>query len=171
MEGMNFNKIICYGCGALVDDIPGEPHKYIGAVQGCWNLYGQILAKEYCEYRYPETIHRLTVDAYSVQHPGKPCRRSTQSVNIHLLSLYLVLEKNMNGKTATRAIRNILSKKINFEWLDPPIPNGTMTIIDVIPAKNYTEHEEKVLEWAKNVWNCWYKKHKEIIEKNVKLFE
>jgi hypothetical protein len=168
---MNLKKIICYGCGALVDDIHGEPHKYIGATQGCWNLYGIILAKEYCEYQYPETIHRLTVDTYSVQHPGKPCRQSIQSVNMHLLSLYLILEKNMNGKIATRALGNILSKKMKFEWLEPPIPNGTKTVIDVLLAKDYTEHEEKVIEWARNVWNCWYTKYKEIIKKNIKIIE
>ena len=67
MEIVEVGKINCYGCGALVDDIEGKPHKYIGAVQGCWNLYGQILSREYCEYNYPELTHRLTVDTYAIQ--------------------------------------------------------------------------------------------------------
>ncbi|MGB5944229.1 MAG: DUF5946 family protein, partial [Leeuwenhoekiella sp.] len=64
---MNFEieKIACYGCGALTENLDGVPHPYIGASQGCWNLYGQILAKEYGEYDYPELTHRLTVDTYA----------------------------------------------------------------------------------------------------------
>jgi hypothetical protein len=56
----------------LVKNKPGKPHKYIGAVAGCWEIYGEILAKEYGEYGYPELTHRLTVDTYAVQHPGTP---------------------------------------------------------------------------------------------------
>jgi len=78
--------IKCYGCGALVKDIPGEPHKYIGASAGCWEIYGEIFAKEYSEYGYPETIHRLTVDTYAIQHPGKPSRSSVASVQDVLYS-------------------------------------------------------------------------------------
>ena len=78
----------CPGCGALVPDVPGLPHPYIGASAGCWEIFGQILAKEYGDYGYPITTHQLTVDAYAVQHPGQPERRSIQSVNSHLISLY-----------------------------------------------------------------------------------
>jgi hypothetical protein len=165
---MNSKLIKWFGCGALVEDIDGKPHKYIGANQGCWNLYGQILAKEYCEYKYPETIHRLTVDTYSVQHPGQPCKQSIQSVNIHLISLYLILIKNINGKMATKIIGDILSNKPNFEWLEPPVPNGTITIIDILKAKNFQEHEVKVMEWSKDVFDSWYKKHGQKIENNIK---
>jgi uncharacterized protein (DUF885 family) len=35
--------------------------KYIGASAGCWEIYGEILAKEFGEYRYPEPTHQLTV--------------------------------------------------------------------------------------------------------------
>ena len=65
----------------MVDNIEGKPHNYIGAVQGCWNLYGIILAKEYLKYNALELTHRLTVDTYAVQHPGYPNRRSIQKGN------------------------------------------------------------------------------------------
>jgi hypothetical protein len=162
--------IKCFGCGALVENIDGKPHKYIGATQGCWNLYGQVLAKEYCEYKYPETIHRLTVDTYSVQHPVHPCKQSIQSVNIHLISLYLILKKNFNGQMATKIIGNILNNKPIFEWLEPPIPNGIKTIIDVLNAKNIEEHEIKVIEWSNDVLNFWHKKHEQKIENNLKYY-
>lgn len=76
--------IQCYGCGALVPNFEGStPHPYIGASAGCWSIYGEILAKEFGEYEYP-SIHRLTVDAYCVQHPGTSSRKSIQSVAVHL---------------------------------------------------------------------------------------
>jgi Family of unknown function (DUF5946) len=160
-------RVKCYGCGALVDNIVGQPHKYIGATQGCWNLYGQILAKEYGEYNYPELTHRLTVDTYAIQHPGQPGRQSIQSVNVHLLSLYFVFVKNLSGKEATQKMGEILAKEPKFDWLEPPIPNGQITVIDILTATNQEEHEKKVREWAENVWDCWYSKHGQAIEKLV----
>ena len=158
------HQIKCYGCGALVDDVAGQPHKYIGAAQGCWNLYGEVLTKEYGEYGYPELTHRLTVDTYAVQHPGEPGRQSIQSVNIHLISLYVILIKNFNGAAATKTIGNILAKQPTFEWLEPPVPNGTKTIADVLRAIDKQEHEKFVREWADNVFGCWYAKHERAIE-------
>ena len=166
---MESGKINCYGCGALVDDIEGKPHNYIGAVQGCWNLYGQILSKEYYEYNYPELTHRLTVDTYAIQHPGQLSKQSIQSVNIHLISLYLILCKNFSGKVVTKILGEIIAKKPKFEWIEAPVPNGTKTIIDVLAANGKEEHETKVREWAENVWDFWYKKHGKTIEKIVKL--
>lgn len=159
--------IKCYGCNATVENIAGQPHKYFGSTQGCWNLYGQILAKEYGEYNYPELTHRLTVDTYAVQHPGQPGRQSTQSVNIHLISLYFVLVKKLSGKEATQKMGEILANEPKFEWLEPPLPNGQKTVIYVLTATNQEEHEKKVRAWAEDVWNCWYSKHRQTIEKLI----
>ena len=157
-------KIECYGCGALVENVDGKPHPYIGATQGCWDLYGQILAKEYGEFQYPELTHRLSVDTYAIQHPGVPSRKSIQSVNIHLISLYYIFKHNYSGKQATKKMSELLAKEPKFERLDPPHPNGKLTVIDVLTAKDKDEHIEKVREWAASVWNCWYTKHKDKIE-------
>jgi len=170
MKKKNFNTINCYGCNAVVEDIVGQAHKYIGATQGCWNLYGEVLAKEYMDYEYFEHVHRLTVDTYAVQHPGEPGKQSIQSVNIHLISLYAVLIKNLTGKEATKMIDKILAKKPEFEWLEPPIPNGQITVKDVAKAISKENHKKVVKDWAVNVFDCWYSKHKTTIEKNVKLY-
>ena len=37
----------CIGCGAKVNDIDGPTHPYMIATAACWELYGQVLAKEY----------------------------------------------------------------------------------------------------------------------------
>lgn len=162
------NKEKCPGCGEMVEKKDGQPHQYIGATQGCWDLFGQILAKEYGEYNFPQLTHRLTVDTYAVQHPGQPSKQSIQSVNIHLISLYLILELGVDGKTVTKKMGEILSKEPKLEWLEPPIVNGRITVLDVSTATNQEEHENKVSEWAEDVWSCWYSKHKQTIHKLVK---
>lgn len=161
------DQIKCYGCGCLVDKKDGQPHKYIGATQGCWDLYGQILAKEYGEYNYPQPTHRLTVDTYAVQHPGRPGEQSIQSVNVHLISLYLILEQGVDGETATKKMGEILSKEPRLEWLEPPMVNGQITVADVLKATTQEEHERKVREWAEDVWSCWYSKHRLAIHRLV----
>jgi hypothetical protein len=161
MEDMQ-ELIRCYGCGAWVKDTKGVPHKYIGAAMGCWEIYGEILAKEYGEYGYPEPTHRLTVDTYAVQHPGKPSRQSIQSVNVHLVRLYLVLEKGVRMKQATTAMGRVLRNADKFAWLDPPQPNGHITVVDVIKARNIEEHTKLVEAWAKDVWKAWAIHHEKI---------
>jgi hypothetical protein len=96
----------CPGCGALVPDTDGPTHPYIGASPGCWAIYGEVLAREYREYAYPP-VHRLTVDA--AQHPGVPSRGSIRSVALHLISLYLILERGYEPERATAAIRDVLA--------------------------------------------------------------
>lgn len=149
----------------MVDDIAGRPHDYLGANQGCWNIFGEILAKEYGEYGYSELTQRLAVDTYAIQHPGQPSRKSIQSVNIHLVSLYYIFERGCSGKAATEKMGQILSKNPAFEWLVPPTPNGHLTVIDVIQAVDKFDHEKKVKEWSQDVWNCWYSVHGDKIEK------
>ncbi|HEX6889901.1 MAG TPA: DUF5946 family protein [Chryseolinea sp.] len=163
MKEKEVEVIKCFGCGALVDNIPGTPHKYIGATQGCWNLFGQILVKEFGEYSYPQLTNRLTVDTYAIQHPGQPGRQANQSVNVHLISLYLIFIRGLSADVATKKMEELISKIKKFDWLEPPVPNGYKTILDVLAAHNQEEHEKKVREWAEDVWNCWYLKHGEKI--------
>ena len=129
----------CIGCGALVPAIDGPTHPYIGASPGCWQVYGEVLAREYGEYAYPP-VHRLTVDAYAVQHPGNPGRRSSQSVAVHLMSLCLVLERGVEPAAATQAIRRHLSGRREFPWLSPPSTPGNITVLDVRDAPHLADH-------------------------------
>ncbi len=154
----------CYGCGALVKDIPGKPHEYIGASAGCWEVFGEVLAREYDEFGYPAQVHRLTVDTYAVQHPGEPNRRAIQSVHVHLVSLYLIIEHHASGLEATRSLGKILKHAERFRWLEPPTPNGHMTVLDIAAARNFDEHQRLVQRWAKDVWQAWAPHHPYIRE-------
>jgi Family of unknown function (DUF5946) len=154
-------RIPCIGCGLRLPDADGPTHAYLGASAACWALYGEVLAKEYGEYRYP-SVHRLTVDTYSVQHPGTPSRRSIQSVAVHLVSLYLVLEKNYSSEKATAGIRRALARRHEFVWLDPPSTLGSLTILDVRNATDFSQHKAMVKRWAESVWQAWSPHHETV---------
>lgn len=148
--------IPCIGCGALVPDANGPTHRYIGASPGCWQRYGELLAKEYGEYAYPD-VHRLSVDAYAVQHPGVPGRQSSRSVAVHLSSLCLVLEHNWPVSQATKAMQRLAQRE--YPWLDPPPSRGEITVLDVLEARDLEQHIRFVTEWAESVWRAWSLHH------------
>ena len=95
----------CPGCRLLLPEGEGATHPYIGSSPACWALFGDILAREYSDPAYFRR-HQLTVDTYAVQHPGRPERRSVQSVALHLVTLCLILEDGADpgdGPTLTGA--------------------------------------------------------------------
>jgi hypothetical protein len=150
--------IHCIGCQALVPDFDGPTHAYIGASPGCWRVYGEVLAREYGEYAYPD-CHRLTVDAYAAQHPGVPSRRSIQSVAVHLIWLHLVIERGLTSSAATRLMKPAVQRAHEFAWLDPPSFAGGVTILDVAAAEGLEAHEAMVGRWAESVWSAWRAHH------------
>jgi hypothetical protein len=152
--------IPCIGCKAPVPDIDGPSLQYPNAASpGCYQVYGQILAREYGEYAYPD-VHRLTVDCYAVQHPGDETRQTIQSVNLHLISLCLVLEYDFKPRYVTRLMGR--AKRIlepDFVWLEPPESPGAITVLDVVDAASLSEHEALVNAWAQFTWEAWNSHH------------
>ncbi len=156
--------VACPQCQALVPDIDGPIHEYFGASPGCWKIYGEVLAKEYGEQQYMK-VHRLTVDAYAVQHPGSQDPRAIQSVNVHLLALHLVFERGCDFKFATQALSKIIEKrKGSFLWLEPPPFLGEVKVTDVLLASQPDEHVRLVNDWAISAWKAWAKYHPQISE-------
>ena len=163
------NLVKCIGCGALVKEIAdGATHRYLGASPGCWAIFGQVLAKEYESARHggqPDRhsgVHRLTVDAYCVQHPGVPSKQTIQSVAVHLISLYSVLERGHDAEKALRLIRRAVSHSEKFFWLEPPMDMGATTVVDVRRARTFFEHERLVRKWAEASWAAWSEHHAQI---------
>jgi hypothetical protein len=146
-------RIACPGCGRLYPHFDGPTHPYIGASPGCWAVYGEVLAREYGEFGYPD-VHRLTVDAYAAQHPGVPSAQSIQSVAGHLIGLYLALERGFPSRVVTSAIRAAAARG-GFVWLEPPADRGHIAVRDVIGATNLNDHTARVQEWATAVWSAW----------------
>ena len=158
-------KRLCPGCQAFFNYIEHPVHAYIDHSPGCWQIATEVYAREYSEPAYAQ-VHRLTFDAYTAQHliaPREP--RAVQSQTVHLVGLYLSLEKN----TAPHEVRQVMQRliqtyKYNFEWLTPSENPGAMTIFDVHKAQNADEHCLLVRQWAASVWDAWSEYHDHIAQ-------
>lgn len=128
---------------------------------GCWACFGEVLAREYSDIRYAQ-VHRLTVDAYAVQHPGRPSPQSIQSVALHLIGLYTILEKRSEMHRATEIMQEAAKDKERFEWLEPPSSMGKLTVADVNRADSAQEHARLVRAWAESTWLAWSDHHQRI---------
>ena len=151
----------CTGCGGLFPDIQGPTHRYMASSPGCWAAFGEVLAREYSDPAY-FVIHRLTVDAYAVQHPGQPSPQSIKSVGVHLVRLHLLLECGVEMQHANDAMLVINQKKEHFVWLTPPSTLGLITVANVQTATTVEQHTHLVREWAASVWAAWFPHHETI---------
>jgi len=124
----------------------------------CWRLYGEILAREYGDPAY-RGVHRLTVDSYAVQHPGEPSPPAIRSVAVHLMSLCLVLERDVDPDYATRALQALARTRERFHRLAPPPSLGAVTVADVARSSSAPEHARMVRAWAESAWSAWAAHH------------
>jgi hypothetical protein len=145
----------------MVPDIQGPVHEYITSSSGCWAIFGEVLAREYSDYRYGRN-HRLTVDAYAVQHPGQPSPKSIQSVIVHLAGLYLVLEREMPLAKSTTFMQQLTMHKSMFTWLEPPKDMGPATVHDIWKAEDADTHLVAVKQWAASAWLAWEVHHQQV---------
>lgn len=153
-EQFFMNTFKCFSCGGEYPDIDGPVHRYMKSSPGCWSVYGEVLAREYSNRAYFD-VHRLTVDAYAVQHPGSTDRQSIQSVGVHLIRLCLFLEHGLTPENANDAMLEAGKIKHSFTWLEPPESLGSITAADVAKANTLDEHKAVVKAWAQNVWEAW----------------
>jgi hypothetical protein len=151
----------CPDCGAEYARLNGPTHAYLGGTPACWAAFNEVLAREFQDAAY-FSIHRLTVDAYTAQHPGNQTdRRAAQSVNIHLTALYLVIEENREFLYASKALGILANnQKDKFKELAPPHPSDyALTVKDVLNAETAYDHKKVVRAWAEDVWRAWAPHH------------
>jgi hypothetical protein len=132
-----------------------------GSTPGCWLLYSEVLAREYGDFRFTPA-HQLTVDAYAVQHPGVPERRSAQSVAIHLVGLCLSLERGRGPAELPRLRQRLAPPKRVFPWLAPPPSVGAVTVVDVHDVGTPEDHRAVVDRWARSAWDAWSPHHEQV---------
>ena len=148
----------CFSCGGEYPDITGPVHRYMTSSPGCWAVYGEVLAREYTNPEYFQ-VHRLTVDAYAVQHPGATDRQSIHSVGVHLIRLCLFLEHDLTPENANDAMLETAKNKQHFTYLTPPSSLGDITAADIARASNVSEHKALVYKWAQCAWDAWSAHH------------
>ena len=151
----------CFGCGGSFSAIEGPTHRYMTSTPGCWQAYGEVLAREYSDPAYGR-LHRLTVDSYAVQHPGQQSPQTIQSVAGHLIGLCQVLERGKSHAEAVKAIDLVTKRKGHYVWLDPPPSMGAITVADVRTAQSAEAHLAMVQRWAESAWEAWGRHHDQI---------
>lgn len=150
----------CPSCKGLFEPIDGPTHRYMESSPGCWDAFSQILAREYAD---PEfwPAHRLSVDTYAIQHPGKTSPQAIQSVAVHLIGLYAVFELKKPHSVAAKMIKKA-AESLTFAWLPPPEDLGSITVAHVLPARTPEQHCYTVRCWAECAWEAWKAHHPQV---------
>ncbi len=151
----------CIGCGGRFPDIDGPTHRYLESSSGCWACFGEVLAREYGDLEY-HRVHRLTVDAYALQHPGQPSPQTIQSVALHSIALCAIFERGVELGDAGKILQQATQHKERFDWLTPPSSMGALTVADVHQAGDAQEHARLVRKWAEATWSAWSQHHPRI---------
>ncbi|MBK8986984.1 MAG: hypothetical protein IPM39_13055 [Chloroflexi bacterium] len=157
----------CPGCQARLPISDAPSHRYIGASGACWDLFA-ALSNGGSPPLVPGPLNGLLVDAYAAQHPGVPSDQSIQSVAVHLLALYGVLEKGRSPDQALAIRLQALSEKRQpkrgrYQWLTPPDFSGGLTIPDIVARPTAIERTELLDRYVREVWACWAPLHQETV--------
>jgi len=139
-----YDGVDCPECGA----------RGVGGRDGCNTIFQEVVGREFSQVELFR-VHRLTVDAYSLQHPGQ-YMKSNKSAAAHLVGMCWSLEGD-GGPGVSRALSG---------WLDgtPQIPDlprapggrrGSRTVVDVYLAETSEGHLAAVEDWAADVWAAW----------------
>lgn len=119
----------------------------------CWAAFNAVIAREFADPSLMP-VHRLSVDAWAVQHPGDGSRRAIQSVGLHLARLWVQLDRGLSGEAANAAMLRFAARKADLPEL-PPRSAYAMTVADVVDAVEPAEHALAVRRWAEAVWADW----------------
>ena len=146
-ENKNISEDVCEDCGAVVAE----------GKAGCLKIFEGILAREFSDYRYGR-IHRLTVDAYSLQHPDKHMR-SGKSFAAHLTGMCAALGDE-DAPALNRAVQQWLSTNPRIDKpAHIPQRRGSLNVTHVHGAADADEHVQRVRDWARGVWGAWREHH------------
>lgn len=148
-----------------------------------------VLARESELYGYPPA-HRLIIDAYAVQHPRSKewqeklnikqrfVHASIQSIAIHLIALYVAIEKQIDlpsiAKVMDKILKNMGERGETFQELKPPKNLGSIKINDVKEAFfarqcTLDEYSKLAWNWGQESWNAW-KEHHDTVQKWYKEY-
>ena len=137
--------------------VEGPIHAYMTSSPACWAAFNAVMAREYSDPALM-SVHRLSVDAWAVQHPGDGSRRAIQSVGLHLARLMVQIEQGLEGEAANAAMLRFARRKASLPEL-PPRDRYTVTVADVVEATEPEAHRLAVRSWATAVLANWSDQH------------
>jgi hypothetical protein len=157
----------CPDCKVWLPAVVGAGHRYVGASPSCWTLFSALVNGGEPPLA-PHPFNALLLDAYTVQHPGQPSPQAIQSVAVHLLALYGVIESGVAPEQVLwvrqRAVRgDARERHARFTWLTPPDFAGRLTIVDVVASVTPQARAEQANTYIRAIWNLWSAKHGDVI--------
>lgn len=121
----------------------------------CWRGYGELLAAQYSDPRRM-TFHQIVVDAYAAQHPGEGDPRAVQSVGIHLMTLALFLEHDVDPAVGTRLHKRMVERPVFHRLRRPDGGSARMLGFRHVPLGGSPETARaRAYEWARSAWASW----------------
>ena len=119
----------------------------------CKQYFETIIAKEFSDFRYAK-LHRLTVDAYSLQHPD-PYMLSAKSFVAHLTGMCCFMEHG-GDRDLLRTLQQWLGgRREDLEKPELLEDLGELTIAHITETTEGAEHERRVGEWATDIWRAY----------------
>ena len=134
----------CPSCGA-----PG-----VGGLEGCLSLFGTLGAREFEDPAY-FGAHRLTVDAYCLQHP-ELYMKSTKSAAAHLAAMCWTME-HRRERHMPAALKRWVEGPRTYSPVEapPPARRGELTLLSLVDAASPADYDRRALAWASSAWNAW----------------
>jgi len=158
---MNAIESLCPGCAL---QMPRRPEAFydgdFNTSPECWDVFTEVLEKEFSNAVLFGQVHQLTVDAYAAQHAGGNHR--DKSVMIHLSGLYLVLVRGLRPTMVPPVLQRLAAVVREWPHLAPPAALSALTVFDVALAESIEDHARLVREWAEFVWRSWSPHHQEL---------
>jgi hypothetical protein len=144
---------LCPLCAADVGTERSSAGREI-ATHACRADYDALRRRERSDLRYMQ-VHSLTVDAWSVQHPGPTADDSARRIGVHLVSLYAQLALGLSYREA-RQLRQRAGETIEFRALPLPDLPAELSVQHVLASEHPDVHRRLVEEWARSVWRAWH---------------
>ncbi len=149
---------VCPGCGVVLEAVEGSGHAYMTSSPACWRAYGELLAAQYCDPARM-AFHQLVVDAYAAQHPGGEDPRAIRSVGIHLMTLALFLEQDVDASLGPELHLRMVERPV-FHQLRRPSDTRTDITFRHVPLTGPADPARiRAFEWAGAVWASWTAHH------------
>jgi hypothetical protein len=120
--------------------------------QECKEFFDGTLVKEFSDIHFV-SVHRLTVDTYSLQHPEQ-YMVSVKSFAAHLTGMCCAMEYG-NDSELLRTLQQWLNGKAQLQKPDLIRNVGNLKITHIVKAKDGKDHAMLVQEWARDVWDAY----------------
>ncbi|MEV1294858.1 DUF5946 family protein [Pseudonocardia sp. NPDC049635] len=135
----------CAGCSASTGPYLPSPE--------CSSAALVLAEREFSDQEY-FAVHRLTVAAYTLQHPDSV---SEHSLAVHLGALYGAVVLGLDVAANGRRIRRLSAglSRTPGPPLVRPAHRGELTVTDVVAAGSAAEHCAAVRRWATAVLTPW----------------